>query len=285
MLNLCRNKFFSFFFVFYEVSKSFTSKKIHHPKTKQNKTKQNMRNKLTKSPRSPRNAQSLEPISLHQMLADGWSNPICNGNFADIVRLIRRVEIRNHAGVVHARSPADAEPSAAKVLVHAVECVMEHFGEEAQMIEQMKALADNEYDEQLQLAQAVFAIVGSDSKTARIFKQIHQGVVLAGMDRLKATVLRDQLTKDVRSADGWVVDVWLHKDRCEVKHIRKEQSVDFQSPQSYWKLSWELSQSFDGDMNAMTAAFLRVLGVDLNQYGGDPAALSTELRCHGLIVE
>jgi hypothetical protein len=47
--------------------------------------------------------------------------------------------------------------------------------------------------------------IGKDSKTARIFKAIHQGIVHCCTYQLKAKVTSDILTGDVRGPEGWFV--------------------------------------------------------------------------------
>ena len=64
---------------------------------------------------------------------------------------------------------------------------------------------------------AIFAWVGLDSPTARVFRLVSQSAVLTGMQRLKSSVLRPFPTKDVRSPDGWTIDIFLGASVVDVR--------------------------------------------------------------------
>eukprot|EP00299_Pterocystis_sp_00344_P012846 c6225_g1_i1.p1 GENE.c6225_g1_i1~~c6225_g1_i1.p1 ORF type:complete len:260 (-),score=35.74 c6225_g1_i1:72-761(-) len=223
--------------------------------------------------------------SLLEHFSKSFHEPFCDSNCIDVPRLVRRLEIRCSRGLLHPRTSQDMEGSVVNVLISAIVVVVKHFEGETTADEIREALQRVDYTdmEPVTIAKEMFAIVGVNSKTAKVFKQLNQGVVLAGMSRLKATVLRSHITKDVRTSDGWLIDIWLGEGKCEVRHTRKERSVNFQHPECHWDIVWELCQSFDSDMQAITASFLRVLYVDTRNCAGE--SLGRELQCCGLLVE
>lgn len=59
------------------------------------------------------------------------------------------------------------------------------------------------------------------SRTVKVLKMVNQGVVLAAMEHLHHTVLRDSLTKDVRGRDGWRVVLEVEPSRLQLFHVRR----------------------------------------------------------------
>jgi hypothetical protein len=107
---------------------------------------------------------------------------------------------------------------------------------------------------------SLFDAIGPDSKTARVLKCVHQGLVLTALSRLRTKIPQLPMTKDVRTPDGWRIQVRANKRYIQVAHIRREQSIDaFGDTSQHFDFAWELCLTFDTDMKELNAAHLKVL--------------------------
>ncbi|KAH3766550.1 hypothetical protein Pelo_1582 [Pelomyxa schiedti] len=98
-------------------------------------------------------------------------------------------------------------------------------------------------------------VLGATSKTARVFKAIHQNIIFIGVYALRAQLHNLPLTKDVRGKEGWRVHVGLNNQVITVNHTRREASCDANN--KFW-FEWVLTITFDGNMSDIQAATLRV---------------------------
>lgn len=120
-------------------------------------------------------------------------------------------------------------------------------------------------DLQLVVRQIIVA-VGVDSKVTKVLKCIHQNVVLQSTVAIKEKLTMEFPTKDVRNADGWRIAITLSKGFAQVRHTRREQSIDmFGNTENHWEFEWELRMTFDQQMQNMTAAQLRVTRLILSE--------------------
>ncbi|KAL6072742.1 DUF3305 domain-containing protein [Balamuthia mandrillaris] len=106
--------------------------------------------------------------------------------------------------------------------------------------------------------------VGSETRSAKLFKAINQSILFAGAYLIKLRVTKELMTKDVRAKEGWRVHVLLAPNAIVVTHVRREMSIGGpQKDDSFW-FEWELSITFDTQMTGIEAVWLRI--VDL-QFG------------------
>jgi len=108
--------------------------------------------------------------------------------------------------------------------------------------------------------------IGVDSKTTRVLKAIHQNIIFSGVFQLKSTVPMTTMTRDVRSREGWRINVLFNNNVVAVSHRRREQSLaTAPADEQYW-FEWELRMVFDKDMTDMESSLLRItdLGFDDN---------------------
>jgi hypothetical protein len=137
----------------------------------------------------------------------------------DLPRLMNRVIVRDRRSnvVFDGGSPSTAEID---VRVGTLSKIVKLIGilselledrapsrrEEMQTSLQSILLSAGSSDMQL-IVGAMFEIIGSDSNTAKILKLINQSVILSAMSFLKTTLTKSYMTKDVRSADGWKIEI------------------------------------------------------------------------------
>lgn len=129
-------------------------------------------------------------------------------------------------------------------------------------------------------------MLGVDSTVTKVLKTIHQNVVLQSTVELKQKLTMKYQTKDVRSAKGWRINITLARGYAQVRHTRREQSLDAHGDTSnHWEFEWELRMTFDRRMQGMTAAQLRVTRLILGETMDED--LAEELKntlVDGLIV-
>jgi len=101
-------------------------------------------------------------------------------------------------------------------------------------------------------------IIGPDSKTARVFKAIHQNILFVGCYELKTKITMNTMTKDVRGPEGWRILISFTKDTCSVTHYKREESLATAPATERFWFEWKISMTFDKDMDDMQAAFLKV---------------------------
>eukprot|EP00511_Aplanochytrium_stocchinoi_P000203 CAMPEP_0204823018 /NCGR_PEP_ID=MMETSP1346-20131115/1187_1 /ASSEMBLY_ACC=CAM_ASM_000771 /TAXON_ID=215587 /ORGANISM="Aplanochytrium stocchinoi, Strain GSBS06" /LENGTH=305 /DNA_ID=CAMNT_0051949541 /DNA_START=473 /DNA_END=1390 /DNA_ORIENTATION=- len=114
------------------------------------------------------------------------------------------------------------------------------------------------------LVKEMVALIGTDSRSARVLKCINQSIVLQGTFEMKSTLTKTVTTKDVREEDGWLIVVTL-AEFVQVKHTRKEHCTyaTRNEPHNRWDIEWEVRLTFDRNMEDLTAAQLRITNLHL----------------------
>lgn len=107
-------------------------------------------------------------------------------------------------------------------------------------------------------------VIGLDSPVARLFNAVHQNIVLSGAFHLK-TALMGMQSRDVRSAEGWRVQILLMPDLVMVKHVRREQALASNDDDGYFWFEWELWMVFN--MTSVTCC--HIARITCGKYGFD----------------
>jgi hypothetical protein len=71
--------------------------------------------------------------------------------------------------------------------------------------------------------------------------------------------------KDVRRADGWIVNVELGSEFAAVTHRRWEQNLQPETSPEHFEVCWEMRVSFDSHVTRPTAVDLRIRQVRCHQ--------------------
>lgn len=100
---------------------------------------------------------------------------------------------------------------------------------------------------------------GDSSPVVRCFKCCHQNILFSGIFQLKQSVLKDVQVKDSRTNDGWRIRISAEKGRVQVTHQRKEVLIEVPG-----HVMWEMSLTFDGEMNKLCSTSLRLTGLSIN---------------------
>lgn len=106
--------------------------------------------------------------------------------------------------------------------------------------------------------------IGKDSKTARIFKAIHQGIIHSCTYQIKAKVTPDILTGDVRGPEGWQILILFANDVISISHRRRERSIDLTGPKDKFWFEWALHMTFDKDLKDLNAAVLKIVDLQIS---------------------
>jgi len=101
-------------------------------------------------------------------------------------------------------------------------------------------------------------VVGVDSKTARVFKAIHQNILFVGVFELKDKVAMGTMTKDVRGPEGWRILVSFGQDSCSVTHTKREEALATAPKSEQFWFEWQLHMTFDKNVSDLHAASLKV---------------------------
>jgi hypothetical protein len=124
----------------------------------------------------------------------------------------------------------------------------------------LKALADQRSGDLEAFMPDVWRGGGEDSRTARVFKAIHQNIIFVGIYHIK-TALPDVMTRDVRSAEGWQIYVHILPDVIVITHARREQALANVPETGYFWYEWQLRMIFDVQLTDMRAARLRIVNL------------------------
>jgi hypothetical protein len=109
------------------------------------------------------------------------------------------------------------------------------------------------------------SVIGTDSKTCRVFKGIHQGIIHSCAYQLKARVTgTDIMTGDVRGPEGWQIVILFANDVISVSHRRREKSIDLTGPKDKFWFEWVLHMTFDKDCKDLSAAVLKLVDLQIN---------------------
>jgi hypothetical protein len=122
-----------------------------------------------------------------------------------------------------------------------------------------KLLQQEKYgDLELVLEELFEKDIGVDSKTARVFKVIHQNIIFTAVFQLKSKVPMTTMTRDVRAREGWRIFVRFHENVVDVSHKRREQSLATAPPDEQYWFEWELRMLFDKEMQDMQSSVLKI---------------------------
>jgi hypothetical protein len=117
-----------------------------------------------------------------------------------------------------------------------------------------------------------------------VFKMIHQGVVLCAAQYMKANVTKDIMTKDIRGADGWRINIEV-RDFVQISHIRREQSLDqWGDTTNHFEFEWEVRATFDANMREMTASQVKILDLHMNAEMGEEMKADLRSRLVGDLI-
>lgn len=198
-----------------------------------------------------------------ESLQKTWQRSYLESAFLkDIPRLVKRVRVQTKDGVLH--GPAAEETSKVEAIVSLVELISRELGlvEDEQAIAGIRNSLDSGLLQDMSEEQAVayvFQGLQADGAIIKVLKLVNQGTVLYAMSVLKEEVLKDILTKDVRTAEGWQIVLRLG-DVIQLEHIRTEQSMDeFGDQTNHFEVQWMVMVTFDSALEQLRACSVRLL--------------------------
>jgi len=218
-----------------------------------------------------------------------WNQPYYQLSVVkDLPRLAKRIELEDTTGIFYkAAAQEKNEKSHLQTLVEIVQEVVSRL-EAPERVEQIKPILDKIYDENKDnpnadihyLFKEFFRdVLTENCKTTKLFKVVNQSVIFPATYHLKTTVTTE-MTKDVRSSDGWRINIFFGYDVIAVTHFRKEQGM-----KEDFEFEWELRMSFDKELVDMQASLMRI--IDLKFRDGFPAEKRQMLKqvfVHGRLI-
>lgn len=116
----------------------------------------------------------------------------------------------------------------------------------------------------------LFKTFDEDSPSVKLFKMVNQAALFVAITHMKlniaqcaTTLSADALmTKDVRTADGWRVEIGISSTSISVTHVRKEQSLGQPFAPDYWDVQWCFTVNFSPDMSKLQYSSMQVLNME-----------------------
>jgi len=124
----------------------------------------------------------------------------------------------------------------------------------------------------------VFNIIGLDSKTTNLAKSLHQGIIMPAATQLKVVMFSatNQITKDVRTNDGWQVLINLSPNQIIAKHTRKE--VAMLPGKDHFQFQWNLILNFSESIDSISKISLSAENLTLDK-NFDPTMAEKLKKC------
>jgi len=138
------------------------------------------------------------------------------------------------------------------------------------------------------MCEDLFRVIGAESKTAKIFRAIHQNVIFAGVYHLKTKVTPDIMTRDVSGPEGWRIYIIVHPQYVCVTHVRREQSLATSPADEKFWFEWKLIMIFDKEMNELCSVTLKIVDLGFPDDNMNPQKrheIKTRLASGNLIVQ
>lgn len=118
---------------------------------------------------------------------------------------------------------------------------------------------------------SLLSFLSPSSPLLSILRCIHQSMLVPAMSHIRSDRFAAAgILKDVRTEEGWLIDICLLKGNISITHKRKEESLERvgegtgTGTEAQFNISWELRLSFDGDMKDMRAGLIRFKEITLN---------------------
>jgi len=118
-----------------------------------------------------------------------------------------------------------------------------------------------------------------NSNVIKILKLIHQNIIYIGTYELKTKVpfLMTYMTKDVRGAEGWRINVFS-KDTVSVTHTKREESLATAPKDQQFYLEWQLHITLNKELTEITHSSLKI--TDLQFKEGINPQFKQEIKRH-----
>jgi len=218
-----------------------------------------------------------------------WNQPYYQLSVVkDLPRLAKRIEIEDLSGTFYkAAAQEQNEKSHLQTVCEIVAEVASRL-ETVEKAEQIKKLLKEIYDTNKDNANTdihyLFKeffrdILTEDCKTTKLFKVINQSVIFPAAYHLK-TAVATEMTKDVRSSDGWRINIFFGNDVIAVTHFRKEQGM-----KEDFEFEWELRMTFDKELTDLQATLMRIIDLKFSDsYPSEKRQLLKQILVHGRLM-
>lgn len=104
-------------------------------------------------------------------------------------------------------------------------------------------------------------VAADDSPLVKVFKLVNQAALFISIMHMKTLVSAvkthlkpdDLMTKDVRTPDGWRVEIEISRSEVSVTHVRKDQCLGPPLCPDYWDVQWKFKTVFSPDIAQITS--------------------------------
>lgn len=221
---------------------------------------------LRKMPKAPDLKEEMDKIVYH--------TPFSSVEH-DILRLVRRIIVesrKNGTGVSEVSLSEESTKIPETLTDHLdrscyllkilLSLLVDHFEDEAVAVEYNEAMDKVFEGGEITVKALIDACGGEESKSAKVVKCLHQGVVITGVTYIKCQVC-PLPTKDMaQTASGWGIKITLD-DNIQVKQTRRE--VNVLKTDGDWEIQWDISLTFDRNMSELTNVRLTLTDLDTSQ--------------------
>jgi hypothetical protein len=120
----------------------------------------------------------------------------------------------------------------------------------------------------------LLSLFDQNSPTVRLLKMVNQSALAIAVGHLKLhmmaykTSLKPEIfmTKDVRTSDGWRIEIMINNITGEVtvSHVRKEQTLGQPFCPSYWDMQWRVDMLFDKKIRSLQTVELKIIAMNFD---------------------
>lgn len=177
----------------------------------------------------------------------------------DLPRLVRRVTVTaNNENLVFQPLFSDPDKSVKRsftLIIDLFVSLFRLFQSNSQSLEQRLAqcIAQSDKLESESVCLEMLDILKQESaQSFGALRMINQSVVLICVYELKTSLLARVETKDVRTEDGWRVNLDVSVDGFTITHVRKELA------ENKFTLQWAIQMEFDSDVTTLRKTVLEL---------------------------
>mmetsp|Transcript_34986 Transcript_34986/g.64791 ORF Transcript_34986/g.64791 Transcript_34986/m.64791 type:complete len:540 (-) Transcript_34986:383-2002(-) len=179
--------------------------------------------------------------------------------YKDLPRLVRRIKVHTPKGVLFEGS--DESRGLWESICSVITVVATTMETKETLTKLTRALKAQDVKDNAEIFPSLKSVfedtLGLNSKTMKVFKTVHQSILVPAMVKLADTVFKplQQNFKDVKRPEGWQVQIHLG-EAVYVIHTRIEQSLHSREDPQHFECEWALRLSFDKNMDDLRAVCL-----------------------------
>lgn len=201
--------------------------------------------------------------SFHENILEAWAGAECM-IIKDLPRLAKRTTIYV-SGVPVFNGSEQGQCWSAVVAV--IELLMEQFdpdkhADNTDFFAAQKLLDPNE---NILATESLLKELNPGDEVRAILRACAQTLVYQPSYEIIKRLFDEEPLKDVRTVDGWNVDIRILDETVQVVHRKKQQKCVREDDPDHLTVQWELIMTFERDMVRMTSATLQLVNLNLHE--------------------